>query len=64
ANLLVAANQKAIAAGLTAGTLIKQIAPEIDGGGGGRDQLAQAGGKNPAGLQAALQLAKKLLQKA
>ena len=49
---------------LTDGKGIIQIAPEIDGGGGGRDQLAQAGGKNPAGLQAALQLAKKLLQKA
>ncbi|MCO6541445.1 MAG: alanine--tRNA ligase [Lactobacillus sp.] len=61
ANLLVAVDEKAITAGITAGNLIKQIAPKINGGGGGRDQLAQAGGKNPAGLQDAIQAAKKLL---
>lgn len=49
-NLLVAANQNANQAGLKAGDLIKTIAPLVGGGGGGRPDLAQAGGKNPAGI--------------
>ncbi|UQS82455.1 alanine--tRNA ligase [Bombilactobacillus folatiphilus] len=64
ANLLVSANSVAIDHNLAAGDLIKQIAPQIDGGGGGRAQMAQAGGKNPSGLDAALQLAKDLITKA
>ena len=61
ANLLVAVNQKAIDQGLQAGTIIKAIAGEIGGGGGGRADLAQAGGKNQAGLQKALQKALTLI---
>lgn len=53
-NLLVAMSDKMVQAGLKAGDLIKEIAPKVGGGGGGRPQLAQAGGKNPAGLQNAL----------
>jgi alanyl-tRNA synthetase len=34
--------------------LLKEIAPLVGGGGGGRPDMAQAGGKNPAGLEAAL----------
>lgn len=64
ANLIVAASSKAIAQGLTAGQLIKQIAPKINGGGGGRDQLAQAGGKDATGLEAALTLARQLIAQA
>ena len=40
--------------GLKAGDLIKAIAPLVGGGGGGRPDMAQAGGKNPAGLKDAL----------
>ena len=40
--------------GLKAGDLIKAIAPKVDGGGGGRPDMAQAGGKNPAGIADAL----------
>ncbi len=36
--------------GLKAGALVKEVAPLVGGGGGGRPQLATAGGKNPAGL--------------
>lgn len=41
--------------GLHAGNLVKQAAPFIGGGGGGRQHIAQAGGRNVAGLSAALQ---------
>ncbi len=54
ANLLVAVAANQVQAGLKAGDLIRAIAPQIDGGGGGRPNLAQAGGKNPAGMPQAL----------
>ncbi|MCZ0716699.1 alanine--tRNA ligase [Aerococcus kribbianus] len=54
ANLLVAVNDKLIGEGVKAGDLIKELAPIVGGGGGGRPNLAQAGGKNPAGIQDAL----------
>jgi len=38
---------------LKAGEWIKEVAPYVGGGGGGRDDFAQAGGKNPAGLEEA-----------
>ena len=38
-----------------AGNLIKAIAGLVGGGGGGRPGMAQAGGKNPAGVDAALE---------
>lgn len=63
ANLLVAVSDDKVKAGLKAGDLIKSIAKAINGGGGGRPNLAQAGGKNPAGLQDALKLAKEYLNK-
>lgn len=43
---------------LHAGRLIQQVAPLVGGGGGGRPDLAQAGGKRPEGLADALALAK------
>lgn len=62
ANLLVGANDKAVTANITANQLIKHIAKEIQGGGGGRPQLAQAGGKNPAGIANALAAARDFIQ--
>jgi len=56
-NLLVAVSDEQVKAGLKAGDLIKAIAPHVGGGGGGRPTLAQAGGKKPAGLPAALKAA-------
>ena len=60
-NMLTAMNDKALSSGLKAGDLIKKIAPKIGGGGGGRPEMAQAGGKNPAGIQEALKAAKEWL---
>ncbi|WP_208558665.1 alanine--tRNA ligase [Marinilactibacillus kalidii] len=53
-NLIVSMSDRAIKAGLKAGDLIKAIAPKVGGGGGGRPDMAQAGGKNPEGLADAL----------
>ena len=49
--------------GLKAGDWIKQIAPIVGGGGGGKPELAQAGGKNPEALPQALVAAKEWMQK-
>lgn len=60
--LLIAAVTKDLTArGLHAGQIIKQIAPICGGGGGGRPDLAQAGGKNPAKLDEALKHAEKII---
>lgn len=57
ANMIISLDQKALDAGLKAGDLIKSVAPVFGGGGGGRPNMAQAGGKNAAGLNDALQRA-------
>jgi len=50
--------------GLKAGDIIKAVAKEIQGGGGGQPVYATAGGKNPAGLNKAIATAKKLVEDA
>ncbi len=60
-NLMAAATDGAIKQGAHAGNLIKGIAALVGGGGGGRPNMAQAGGKNPAGVDAALEKAKEVL---
>ena len=47
--------------GAHAGNLIKNIASLVGGGGGGRPNMAQAGGKNPDGIPAALAKAEEVL---
>lgn len=54
ANLIVAVAEDLIKAGVKAGDLIKAISGKVNGGGGGRPNLAQAGGSNPAGIEDAL----------
>ena len=53
-NLIAMATDEAMAKGAHAGNLIKGIAGLVGGGGGGRPNLAQAGGKNPAGIPDAI----------
>lgn len=59
-NLIAMATEGAVKAGAHAGNLIKEIAPLVGGGGGGRPNMAQAGGKNPAGIQDAIAKAKEV----
>lgn len=56
-NLMAAATDAAQKQGAHAGNLIKAIASFVGGGGGGRPGMAQAGGKNPAGVEQALEKA-------
>ena len=56
-NLMATATEGAIAKGAHAGNLIKEIAALVGGGGGGRPNMAQAGGKNPSGISEALEKA-------
>lgn len=61
-NLIAMATDGAMAQGAHAGNLIKGIAGLVGGGGGGRPNMAQAGGKNPAGIDAALAETAKVLE--
>ena len=56
--LLAAATDEAVSAGFKAGDIIKAIAPCVDGRGGGKPTMAQAGGKDASGVQAALDAAR------
>lgn len=60
-NLIVMVTDDAVKNGANAGNIIKAIAPLVGGGGGGRPNMAQAGGKNPSGIEEALNKAKELL---
>ena len=61
-NLVAMATDDAMAHGAHAGNLIKSIAGKVGGGGGGRPNMAQAGGKNPAGIPDAIAEAKTALE--
>lgn len=61
-NLVAMATEEAIAKGAHAGNLIKAIAAKVGGGGGGRPNMAQAGGKNPAGIPDAISEVKTALE--
>ena len=60
-NLVVMATDDVISKGAHAGNLVKAISPVVGGGGGGRPNMAQAGGKNPAGIDDALKKAEEVL---
>ena len=61
-NLVAMATDDAMAKGAHAGNLIKGIAGLVGGGGGGRPNMAQAGGKNPEGIDKAIAEAKAVLE--
>lgn len=60
--LLAAVTDDLIKKGVKAGDIVKEIAPIVGGGGGGRPQMAQAGGKEPAKLAEALAKAAELIK--
>jgi len=62
ATLLAGMTNDLIKKDLKAGDIVKAIAPVIDGGGGGRPQMAQAGGKNPTKINDALKKAAELIR--
>ena len=61
-SLMATATDGAMKKGAHAGNLVKGIAGCVGGGGGGRPNMAQAGGKNPAGIKDALEKAAEVLE--
>ena len=62
ATLLVGVTSDLVKKGLSAGEIVKEIAPIVDGGGGGRPAMAQAGGTNPKKIDDALAKAAELIR--
>ncbi len=52
----------AIAAGLSAAAVMREVAPVVDGGGGGKDAMARAGGKDPSRMPEAIAHASELMR--
>jgi len=59
--MLVSVSDDLLEKGYHAGNLIKKIAPAVGGGGGGKADMAQAGGKNPSGISDAFKVAEELI---
>lgn len=60
--VVAAGSDKAVAAGFDAGSLVREIAPLVGGRGGGKPQIAQAGGKDASGIPSALDAARAALR--
>ncbi len=60
--LIAGVSKDLVATGIKAGDIVKQVAPIVGGGGGGKPDLAQAGGKNPAKIDEAIEKAKFIVQ--
>jgi alanyl-tRNA synthetase len=63
AGLVSLATKDVVGKGLSANTLIREGAPAIGGGGGGRDDMAQAGGRDPSRLDDALAAQRAVLER-
>lgn len=61
-SLMATCTDGAVTKGAHAGNIIRGIAKLVGGGGGGRPNMAQAGGKNPEGIDAALKEAEAVLE--
>jgi alanyl-tRNA synthetase len=62
--LVALVSKGAVDRGLSAAALIREVAPIVGGGGGGRDEMAQAGGRDPERLDEALSAAREAIEKA
>jgi alanyl-tRNA synthetase len=60
--LVVLASKGAVGRGISAAEVVREAAGVVDGGGGGRDDMAQAGGKDPAKLDEALAVARAAIE--
>lgn len=60
-SLVVMCGEDAVKRGIMAGNIIKDVSKLIGGGGGGRPNMAQAGGKDDSGINAALAKAKEIV---
>jgi alanyl-tRNA synthetase len=61
ATLVAAVNDAGRARGLSANDILREAAAAVDGKGGGKDDIAQGGGTNPAGISRAIELAEHLV---
>lgn len=61
-NLVAMASKDVISKGIHCGNIIKEIAKVVGGGGGGRPDMAQAGGKQPENIKAAMEKAKEFIE--
>ena len=61
-SLVAKADKAAVALGINAGKIVKDAAKVVGGGGGGRPDMAQAGGKNPDALPQAFEAAEKIIR--
>ncbi len=61
-NLIAMVSDASMKMGAHAGNLIKELASHVGGGGGGRPNMAQAGGKNPAGIDKVIAESSKVLE--
>jgi alanyl-tRNA synthetase len=64
ARIMVMASKHAVAKGVNANLVIKEVSPIINGGGGGRPNFAQGGGTKPDKLQEAVLVAEQAVKKA
>jgi alanyl-tRNA synthetase len=60
---LVVSVSKDLTARVKAGEIVKELAPIVGGGGGGRPDFAEAGGKNPAGIAELLEKAPEVIRR-
>ena len=61
-NLIAMANKEAVAKGINAGNVIREVAKCVGGGGGGRPDIAQAGGKDPSKVEDAVKVAYRVIE--
>ena len=61
--LLAMVTKDVVERGVKAGDLIREITPAVGGTGGGRPDMAQGGGKDPEGLDRALEMVPALVEK-
>ncbi len=61
--LVAAVNDAGRARGLSANAVLREAAAAVDGKGGGKDDVAQGGGTNAAGIPDALRRAEELVQR-